>query len=157
MWIVEVHALSPQEAWRRPAFCVGSDTRISTRPEMYLTRPLRKSTDNHARSSLSTHTASLMLHRAASHIGSRPLWASRVRLSKLPKPAASSTKQAAIDDGKVPRQAVSLSLLRYTTTLGRVESSWSFQEPQPYRSSFLSHIKLPACLPLSLLLASREA
>lgn len=49
---MEVHALSPQEAWRRPAFCVGSDTRISTRPEMYLTRPLRKSTDNHARSSL---------------------------------------------------------------------------------------------------------
>lgn len=69
-----------------------------------------------------------------------------MRLSKLPKPAASSTKQAAIDDGKVPRQAVSLSLLRYTTTLGRVESSWSFQEPQPYRSSFLSHTKLPACL-----------
>lgn len=74
-----------------------------------------------------------------------------MRLSKLPKPAASSTKQAAIDDGKVPRQAVSLSLLRYTTTLG----GWSLHGPSKslnhtvVASSRTSSFLLPASFPSS--------
>lgn len=49
---MEVHALSARSMASASILCWERDTRISTRPEMYLTRPLRKSTDNHARSSL---------------------------------------------------------------------------------------------------------